>query len=257
MPTALSVNLNKIALVRNSRSTTIPDPVRAARICIEAGCQGITLHPRPDQRHVRPDDVERIAQCLLDHPDIEYNLEGNPDAQAQPNGYPGWMALVQRFSPHQATLVPDNPSQLTSDHGFDIDASAEALAPVVSSLKAWGVRVSIFVDGDPNQNFERARTLGVDRVELYTGPYAEAHAKGGTALEEVVRAYAATARAARDAGLGINAGHDLNLSNLTRFLSGVPGVDEVSIGHALITDALEMGLDAAVRSYLAAIDAAR
>jgi pyridoxine 5-phosphate synthase len=248
--TALSVNLNKVALVRNSRTTTIPDPLRAAATCIAAGCQGITVHPRPDQRHIRPDDVERLTEMLAGHPDIEFNIEGNPFAGPEPNGFPGFMELVERARPHQTTLVPDSPDQLTSDHGWDVEANVDRLRPIIEKLHSWGSRVSIFVDPSP-RGLELARSIGVDRVELYTGPYAEAHAHGN--LDEVLPGYVEAGRVARECGLGLNAGHDLNLTNLADLLRAVDGIDEVSIGHALIVDALFMGLGDVVGQYIETI----
>lgn len=252
--TALSVNLNKVALVRNSRHNVIPDPVRAAELCIAAGCHGITVHPRPDQRHVRPDDVRRLATFLAaNHPHIEYNIEGNPFAGAEPNGYPGFLALVQEVRPAQATLVPDSPDQLTSDHGWSMSAqNIERLTPIIARLRSWGSRVSLFVDEDMSaHDLEAIAAMGVERVELYTGPYAEAF---GTPEQDVMLSrYARAGERAHAAGLSLNAGHDLNRQNLGAFVSGVRGVDEVSIGHALIADALEMGFPDAIRGYLASM----
>lgn len=250
MKTALSVNLNKIALIRNAREGQVPDPVWAAGLCIEAGCQGITVHPRPDQRHVRPRDVHALAELLEDHLDIEYNIEGNPFAPAHEGGYPGWMPLVEAARPAQATLVPDDPSQLTSDHGWDIEAHADRLAPILDQLHEWGARVSLFVDPSP-RGLERAAELGVDRVELYTGPFAEAH--GGPDHSQVLARYVEAGRAARAVGLALNAGHDLNLDNLGALLEAVDDIAEVSIGHALTADALELGMGPAVRAYLQVI----
>lgn len=240
--TRLSVNLNKVALLRNQRTLGIPSVTRAASIVIEAGAQGITVHPRPDQRHIRTDDVYELADLLRQHRGIEYNIEGNPFENA--------LDLVREVRPHQFTLVPDDPGQATSDHGWDLAAHAERLRPIVAEVKKLGVRVSLFMDAVPAA-MAQAAALGADRVELYTEPYA---ASFGSALErEVLASYTAAAVAARDAGLGINAGHDLNQQNLPRFLTAVPGVQEVSIGHALIADALEAGLADTVKGYLAAI----
>jgi pyridoxine 5-phosphate synthase len=242
--TKLSVNVNKVATLRNTRHLGIPDPARAARLCLEAGCHGITVHPRPDQRHIRPDDVARIAELVKEFPEAEYNLEGNP--------FEGeFVEHVRRHRPHQATLVPDGRDVFTSDQGWNLrQADLPRLAELVREMKALGARVSLFMDaGSPD--LERVAELGADRIELYTEPYAAAFERG--AAEEIVEAFAATARAARNLGLGINAGHDLNRANLPLFLSRVPGVLEVSIGHALIADALELGLPATVRAYLAAI----
>ncbi|MGG6462973.1 pyridoxine 5'-phosphate synthase [Solilutibacter silvestris] len=243
--TALSVNVNKIAVLRNSRGSGEPDVVRAARTCLDAGAQGITVHPRPDARHIREADVHALARVCADYR-VEYNLEGNPFAPPRP-GYPGFIALCEAVRPAQATLVPDSDGQLTSDHGFDFDRDIDALAPLVAQLKAIGCRVSLFADaGHPGT--ARARDCGADRIELYTGPFAEAHAAGNASA--ALDACAQSARIARSVGMGVNAGHDLSQANLTDFLRGVPGVQEVSIGHALISEALYAGLDRTVRAYL-------
>ncbi len=240
--TKLSVNVNKVALVRNTRHYGIPDPVRIARLCTDAGAQGITVHPRPDERHIRPADVYALAKALT----VEFNIEGNPFEER-------WMRLVREVRPAQATLVPDSPEQFTSDHGFDLTKDGARLKPVIAELKALGCRVSVFMD-PTHAAMQGAKDVGADRVELYTEPYATAFRAGRPEAELV--AYAATAVAARKAGLGVNAGHDLDLANLGLFLARVRGVDEVSIGHCLTADALEMGFPAAVRAYLAVIAAA-
>jgi pyridoxine 5-phosphate synthase len=243
--TALSVNVNKVALLRNTRHLGIPSVVRAATLCLEAGCQGITVHPRPDERHIRASDVDELATLMKTWPAAEYNLEGNP--------FHNLVQLVRQVHPHQATFVPDSVEQFTSDHGWRFPQDAERLAPVIAEVKALGVRVSLFMDPDADA-MQAARDVGADRVELYTESYARAH---GTADHAAVLArFADAARAARAAGLGVNAGHDLNLANLPDFLRAVPQVDEVSIGHALIADALEMGYAEAVRAYRRAIVAA-
>lgn len=242
--TVLSVNVNKIAVLRNSRGGAEPDVVAAANAAITAGAGGITVHPRPDARHIRADDVFALAPVTRGR--VEFNLEGNPFAPAR-GDYPGFLALVAAVRPQQATLVPDGDGQLTSDHGFDLRRDGPRLRPLVAELKSLGVRVSLFMDaGTPDVG--RAAELGADRIELYTGPFAQAFAAGdaGAALARC----AETARAAAAAGLGINAGHDLSQANLGTFLSAVPGVLEVSIGHALIGEALYAGLDATVRAYL-------
>lgn len=248
--TILSVNLNKIAVLRNSRGGHEPDIQAAARTVIAAGCGGITVHPRPDQRHVRPDDVRALA-ALLAHeaPAVEFNIEGNPFAPPR-DGYPGLIALCREVRPAQATLVPDGDGQITSDHGFDLARDAERLRPLVAELKAIGCRVSLFMDAS-DSDFSPASAIGADRVELYTGPYAEAHALGVAA--DSLSLYAAAARGAQACGLGVNAGHDLNQANLGEFLRAVSGVAEVSIGHALIGEALYDGLAQTVRNYLAII----
>ena len=251
MKTALSVNLNKIALIRNARDTIIPNIVEAAKTCINAGCHGITVHPRPDQRHIRVDDVYRLAEFLKDYPAIEFNIEGNPEAGAEANGYPGFLELVESVRPHQCTLVPDDPFQLTSDHGWDIIGNGTALTAFTERLHNIDARVSVFLDADPLQ-LEQAPETGIDRIELYTGPYAEAASRGET--ESALQPFTATAEAALALGIGVNAGHDLNLDNLTPFINGVPNVLEVSIGHALVTDALWLGLEETVRRYLTCLD---
>ncbi len=240
--TKLSVNLNKIALLRNTRSLGIPSVTRAAAIALDAGAHGITVHPRPDGRHIRAQDVHEVAELLRSYPQAELNIEGNPFENA--------LDLVRAVRPHQFTLVPDDPAAFTSDHGWDLARDGERLRPVIAAVKDLGVRVSLFMDADP-QSIGQAAAVGADRVELYTEPYAAAF---GTAGEESALArFAAAARASREAGLGVNAGHDLNQRNLPAFLSRVPGVLEVSIGHALVADALEEGLARTVRNYLAAI----
>ena len=245
MNTALSVNLNKVALVRNTRHLGIPSLVRAANQCLQAGAHGITVHPRPDERHIRAQDVFDLADVLKAWPDREYNIEGNP--------FHNLMDFVRRVRPHQATFVPDSEGQFTSDHGWSFPPDAERLRPLIAECQALGVRVSLFMDPEPAQ-MALARAAGADRVELYTEPYAAAW--GGAAQGEQLRRYAEAARAALDAGLGVNAGHDLNRDNLADFLRAVPGVAEVSIGHALIADALELGYARTVEGYLACIDAA-
>lgn len=243
--TVLSVNVNKIAVLRNSRGGNAPDVVRAARTCLDAGAHGITVHPRPDARHIRSDDVLALAALCRDH-GAEFNLEGNPFAPPRP-GYPGFHALCAQARPAQATLVPDGDAQLTSDHGFDFARDGETLRPHIAALKALQCRVSLFVDADCPA-IEQAAAVGADRIELYTGPFAEGHAGGDAA--SALAACADTARRAQQAGLGVNAGHDLSQDNLAAFLDAVPGVLEVSIGHALIDEALYAGLDITVRRYL-------
>ena len=242
--TLLSVNLNKIAVLRNSRGGSEPDICRAAQTCIDAGCGGITVHPRPDLRHVTPDDVRALAMMLRGR--VEYNIEGNPFAPAR-HAYPGLMALAREVRPTQVTLVPDGDGQLTSDHGFDLAKEAERLHPLVASLRELGCRVSVFVDAVA-QDFSQAAALGIDRIELYTGPYAEAFAAGQPAA--ALAACRETAQLAHKAGLAVNAGHDLNQANLGTFKAAIPGLAEVSIGHALIGEALYQGLAPTVRRYL-------
>jgi len=239
--TRLSVNVNKVALLRNTRTLEIPDVRHIARLAIEGGAQGITVHPRPDGRHIRAADVPVLHDLARRH-GVEYNIEGNPFHQV--------MDLVRQTRPDQCTLVPDDPAAFTSDHGWNLDRDAQRLAPVIAELRALGVRVSLFMDPDPDA-MARARAVGADRVELYTEPYATTHGRPGEA--ESLARYRAAALAARQAGLGVNAGHDLNRANLPAFLRAVPGVLEVSIGHALVADALEFGMATTVRMYREAI----
>ncbi|HQW58832.1 pyridoxine 5'-phosphate synthase [Thermomonas sp.] len=251
MSTALSVNLNKIAVLRNSRGGSEPDVARAGIACLDAGAHGLTVHPRPDARHIREDDVHVLA-AVCHARGVELNIEGNPFAPARA-GYPGLLALCGQARPAQVTLVPDGDGQLTSDHGFDFRRDGAALRPLVAAFRALGCRVSVFVDaGDPE--VARAADCGADRVELYTGPFAEAFAAGDAA--ETLAQAAATARRAQAAGLAVNAGHDLSQANLGAFLAAVADVREVSIGHALVGEALYAGLDATVRSYRRIVDAA-
>ncbi len=251
MSTALSVNLNKIAVLRNSRGGGDPDVLCAGIACLNAGAHGLTVHPRPDARHIRADDVHALAGLCRDR-GVEFNIEGNPFAPSR-DGYPGLLALCEATRPAQVTLVPDGDGQLTSDHGFDFARDGEALRPLVAAFKALGCRVSVFVDvGDPH--VAGAADCGADRVELYTGPYAEAHAAGDA--RDLLDLAADTARRVQAVGLAVNAGHDLNQANLGAFLTAVPDVREVSIGHALIGEALYAGLDATVRAYRRIVDAA-
>ncbi|MEZ5501161.1 MAG: pyridoxine 5'-phosphate synthase [Halioglobus sp.] len=249
---ALSVNLNKIALIRNSRDTTNPDIPRHARMCIEAGADGITVHPRPDQRHIRVQDCFDLAAML----DVEFNIEGNPmtgprrsDRQGV-DDYPGFMALVRAIRPTQCTLVPDNDGQLTSDHGFDLRRDGERVAPLVAELQSLGIRTSLFMDPDPEQILLAAQT-GTDRIELYTETYARAFRRGAQ-VDTVFQRFVQAAEVALEAGLGLNAGHDLDLDNLPRFAT-IRGLQEVSIGHALTVDAIRMGLANAVAAYQRAL----
>jgi pyridoxine 5-phosphate synthase len=241
--TKLSVNLNKVATLRNTREVGIPSIIHAARLCIDAGAHGLTIHPRPDQRHIRPDDVHDLAELLKAYPKVEFNIEGNPFYE--------YMQYARKYLPAQCTLVPDSPEASTSDHGWDLSRDAKRLQSVVDELKSLGCRVSLFMDPQP-EAMDFVAKLGVDRIELYTAPYAEDFAKK---KPEPARAFAAAARRAEELGLGVNAGHDLNLQNLRPFLQAIPNVLEVSIGHALISDALEYGLPGAVQRYLAAVGA--
>ena len=241
--TALSVNVNKVALVRNTRHLGIPSVTRAAQLCLEAGAQGITVHPRPDERHIRAQDVTELAVLLKDWPQAEFNIEGNPTQNL--------MAFIRQVLPTQATFVPDAEDQFTSDHGWRCPQDAERLKPLIAECRQLGVRVSLFMDAEPAQ-MAAARSVGADRIELYTEPYAAAWGTPQQAVQ--LERYRAAAQAALDVGLGVNAGHDLNRDNLADFLAGVPGVLEVSIGHALIADALELGYGDTVVAYQRCID---
>ncbi len=238
--TALSVNVNKVALVRNTRHLGIPSVTRAATLCLQAGAHGITVHPRPDERHIRASDVHELAELMKAWPGREYNIEGNP--------FHNLMPFVEAVRPQQVTFVPDSEGQFTSDHGWQFPQDAQRLRPVIAQAKALGARVSLFMDADPSA-MAAAKAVGADRVELYTEPYAAAW--GTDQQEAQLQRFAAAAQAALDAGLGVNAGHDLNRDNLGEFLRRVPGVQEVSIGHALVADALEIGYAATVQAYLA------
>ena len=243
--TKLSVNVNKVALLRNTRHLDIPNVVQAATLCLQTGADGITVHPRPDERHIRARDVRDLAALLKQWPAAEYNIEGNP--------FHNLMTFVREVRPQQCTFVPDSEGQITSDHGWDIAVDGERLKPLIAECRALGVRVSLFMD--PVADVMTAvRATGADRIELYTEPYAAAYDKP-RAAEQIAR-FADAARAAQAAGLGVNAGHDLNRANLADFLRGVPNVLEVSVGHALIADAIESGIGETVRAYLRCIQAA-
>lgn len=233
--TKLSVNLNKIALLRNQRDIGIPSVTEAAKTCIQAGAHGITVHPRPDERHIRYSDVRELKPML----EVEFNIEGNP--------VPQFMELVREIRPDQCTLVPDAPDQSTSDHGWDLVQDRDRLVPILKELRDLGIRISLFMDPALEQ-IPIAKEIGADRIELYTEPYARAFEEGQ--LEESLREYGEAGRVAQEAGLGVNAGHDLNLKNLRAFCEGVPGVLEVSIGHALIAEAIWLGLEKTVKEYV-------
>ena len=242
--TALSVNLNKVALVRNTRHLGIPSVTRAASLCLEAGAAGITVHPRPDARHIRADDVFALAELLKAWPDREFNIEGNP--------FHNLMDFVRKVRPQQTTFVPDSEGQFTSDHGWSFPQDAKRLEPLIASAKSLGVRVSLFMDPCADAKtaqhvMQTVKAIGADRVELYTESYARAF--GTQQQANVLKSFTVTAQAAIAAGLAVNAGHDLNLDNLRPFVQAVPKVAEVSIGHALIGDALEIGYANAVRAY--------
>jgi pyridoxine 5-phosphate synthase len=238
MNTHLSVNLNKVALVRNTRHLGIPSVTRAATLCLQAGAQGITVHPRPDERHIRATDVSDLSALMKAWPDREYNIEGNP--------LQNLMGFVREFKPHQATFVPDGEGQFTSDHGWNPATDTDILRPLIAECKGLSVRVSLFMDAEPS-HMAWAKSVGADRVELYTEPYAASWETPKQAVQ--LERFAKAAKAAIDVGLGVNAGHDLNRDNLTAFIKQVHGVQEVSIGHALIADALEIGYAATIAAY--------
>ncbi len=245
--TALSVNVNLVAQIRNRRPLNFPSVTRLAELALQAGAQGITIHPRPDQRHIRTHDVFELSELMQQWPQAEFNVEGNP--------LHNLMDLLRQLAakgqtPHQCTFVPDDESQPTSDHGWPFPADAARLSPLIAEAKALGIRVSLFMDPLPDV-MGAVRQVGADRVELYTESYARAH--GTPEAPAVLAAFTATAEAALREGLGINAGHDLNRANLADFLRAVPGVQEVSIGHALVADTLELGMTETVRAYLRCI----
>ncbi len=244
METKLSVNLNKVALLRNQRDVGYPSVLEMARMVIVAGAHGLTVHPRPDERHIRRSDVPALASLVANElPDgIEFNIEGNPT--------PDFIALVRDVRPHQVTLVPDSPEQRTSDHGWDLDAEFVKLSSIMDDLRSSGARISLFMDPEPGAMAQVA-ALGVQRIELYTEPYASAF--GTPAAAAMLERYVETATAASEAGLGINAGHDLNLDNLPAFRQALGNLAEVSIGHAITADALRIGFPAAVEAYLRAL----
>ena len=239
--TKLSVNVNKVATLRNTRALDIPSVLHVSKLALDAGAHGITVHPRPDQRHIRPADVYDVAKLLREsYPGAEFNIEGNP--------FIDYVHFARDVRPTQCTLVPDSPEAKTSDHGWDLSKPDTRLGKVIEELKGYGCRVSLFMDAVPEQ-VRRAAKLGVDRVELYTEPYAAAFKSGDS---DAVEPYAEAAQAAAEVGLGVNAGHDLNLDNLPTLVRRLPNLLEVSIGHALIGDALELGMAETVRRYLAA-----
>jgi pyridoxine 5-phosphate synthase len=245
MPVKLSVNINKVATLRNSRGGDEPNLVAAMQVVVAAGAPGVTLHPRADERHIRARDVYDVAAAIasLDHP-VELNIEGDPR--------PGLLALVHDVRPTQCTLVPVKPGEITSQAGWPPDTPRAALAGAIADMRAAGIRVSLFVDAAPDA-VRWAAGMGADRIEIYTEPFAHAYAFGDPlARREAFAACAAAAELAHDLGLGVNAGHDLNLDNLALFC-GLPHLAEVSIGHALISHALFVGLDRAVRDYLEAV----
>jgi len=242
--TKLSVNLNKVALLRNQRDVGYPSVLDAARMVIAAGAHGLTVHPRPDERHIRRSDVPALAELIASElpAGIEFNVEGYPT--------PDFIELIQDVRPDQVTLVPDAPDQKTSDHGWDLVKQKAFLRETITEIKRSGARVCLFMDPDPGE-MVKAAGAGADRVELYTGPYAAAFETGDAAL--LLKRYADAADAATEAGLGVNAGHDLSLDNLPSFSRALPNLAEVSIGHAITADALRIGFPAAVEAYLRAL----
>lgn len=233
--TRLSVNINKIATLRNSRGGNVPDVIRAAIDAQRFGAQGITVHPRPDERHIRYDDVRKIREVIT----TEFNIEGNPREKK-------FVDLVLEVKPHQVTLVPDTQGQLTSDHGWDTITHSDYLKEIIGVFKAAGIRTSVFIDANPKMA-EGAQTIGTDRVELYTESYAAEFTKS---KDRAIASFVETAKMAGQLGIGVNAGHDLNLDNLAYFKKNIPGLLEVSIGHALISDALYFGLENSIQLYL-------
>ncbi|HAT53394.1 MAG TPA: pyridoxine 5'-phosphate synthase [Betaproteobacteria bacterium] len=240
--TKLSVNVNKIALLRNARALDMPDVGRLAGLALQSGASGITVHPRPDERHIRKSDVLPLSEVIKQFPNAEFNIEGNPFHQL--------MDIIRTIKPHQVTLVPDDIAASTSDHGWDLATDGARLEPIIQELKSLEIRVSLFMDPLADQMIV-AKELGADRIELYTEAYANAYKTNDQ--DHVTGKYHDTAVSAAKVGLGINAGHDLNLDNLSYFLSQVPQVEEVSIGHALTADALEYGIENTVQRYLAQI----
>lgn len=237
--TKLSVNINKIATLRNTRHLDIPNLLHLGRLALNAGAHGLTVHPRPDERHIRTNDVAPVGELVKQFRGAEFNIEGNP--------FHGlYMKHCKETRPTQATLVPDTEGQSTSDHGWDLARDGERVRPIIATLQSFGCRVSLFMDPD-ERAMDLAKAVGADRIELYTEPYASAFARGD---RSVVSQYTNAAKRAHALGLRINAGHDLNLHNLGYFLEQVPHVDEVSIGHALIADALEFGMADTIRRYL-------
>jgi pyridoxine 5-phosphate synthase len=244
---ALSVNVNKVATLRNSRGGQFPRVLDAVEVCIAAGAAGITVHPRADERHITPQDVHDVAAALKAHPSVEYNIEGDPRADL--------LALVHEVHPDQCTLVPVSPGEITSQAGWTPGPQAAGLGTIVAELRAQGIRVSVFVDPEPD-SIRFAGSLGADRVELYTEPFARAFERGREAAAGAFERYAAAAELAASLGMGVNAGHDLDLDNLQLFRE-LPHLDEVSIGHAIMSRALFIGLSRVVAEYLAVLSAVR
>jgi pyridoxine 5-phosphate synthase len=244
--TKLSVNLNKFALLRNARGADFPNVLQKARECIEYGVHGITVHPRPDERHAKYSDVYELSDYLRDKAEIEFNVEGNPVEK--------FMEIVKETRPDQCTLVPDDPNQVTSDHGWNLKQDADKVQPIIQELKALGIRVSLFIDPDPSQ-IELAKKIDADRIELYTEEYADTY---GTAREqEVLKKYIEAGTVAHELGLGVNAGHDLNLKNLGLLLKNLPIIQEVSIGHAIVVEAFDYSLKSTIEQYIEIIEAVK
>lgn len=242
MPTSLSVNLNAVAMLRNRRDLPWPSVEGLGRIALQAGAAGLTVHPRPDQRHIRFSDLPVIRALIDDEfPHAEFNIEGYPSED--------FLALCERIEPEQVTLVPDDPAQATSDHGFDFRVTGEMLKPIVARLKKAGMRVSLFADGDGDvEAIKLAKATGADRIELYTGPYGGCFEDPERAMKEL-DLLGRTADAAFAEGLGVNAGHDLTVANLPALIARIPALAEVSIGHGLTADALEYGMAETVRRF--------
>jgi len=237
--TKLSVNLNKFALLRNARGADFPNVLQKARECIEYGVHGITVHPRPDERHAKYSDVYELSSFLKDNSEIEFNVEGNPVDK--------FMEIVKDTKPDQCTLVPDDPDQVTSDHGWNLQQDAEIVKPIIQELKSLGIRVSLFIDPDPSQ-IELAKKIDADRVELYTESYADAY--GTINQQEILEQFIGAGMFAHEIGLGVNAGHDLNLKNLGLLLKNIPIILEVSIGHAIVVEAFDYSLKRTIEQYI-------
>ncbi|MBB2971056.1 pyridoxine 5'-phosphate synthase [Mesorhizobium sp. RMAD-H1] len=245
MTAKLSVNLNAVAMLRNRRDLPWPSVTGIGRIALDAGAAGLTVHPRPDQRHIRFSDLGEIRALIDDEfPGAEFNIEGFPTEH--------FLELVEKYEPEQVTLVPDDPTQSTSDHGWDFETKADFLTPIVARLKKRAIRVSLFADPDP-KGLAAAKATGADRIELYTGPYGATHASAKAAAGEL-RKLGAAADAALALGLGVNAGHDLTVDNLPPLVKRIPALAEVSIGHGLTADALEHGMAATIRRFLKALE---
>jgi pyridoxine 5-phosphate synthase len=242
--TKLSVNLNKFALIRNARGTDKPNVLSIAKRAVKAGAHGITVHPRPDQRHARYQDVYDLAQYIKNLPEIEFNVEGNPVEK--------FLDVVCESKPDQCTLVPDSEDQITSDHGWDVLDNKEVLVTIIARLKSCGIRVSLFLDAGDEQQVYAAKEVGADRIELYTEPYAVAFENNIT--DTVLDQFVQSAVLGNKIGLGINAGHDLNLKNLALFLSTVPHVDEISIGHAIVVESFDYSFEKTLEKYLSIVN---